>query len=606
MDTRKSSVRNLTGFVAIFAAALILILPSAANALVAMTPVSIVAYGSDVVYASATMSADGRYVVFDSATATLVPGDTNNQSDIFRKDMQTGEIIRVSISSSGAESNDYSSNASISADGRYVSFASAASNLVPDDINEVTDVFLKDIQTGILTRLSASGAGVEGNNYSGNDSGGVIISGNGRYVVFASNASNLVPDDTNNQEDIFKKDTQTGDITRVNTSSSGGQSVYTGLGSGLNFPSISITPDARYIVFESRANDLVAGDTNGEVLDIFVKDTNTGAIVRANTSSSGAQAESFNFGRSTAISADGRYVAFSSCSTVLVPGFGEDCGIFRKDLQTGEIIFVATNADGVEANDYSVFDQNGLTSGHPMSADGRFVVFQSPATNLVSSDTSNDWDIFVKDLATGEVAILTTESDWSSSAVVSTDGRYIAFISSDTDLVSNDTNGLYDIFYRANPFALILPEVTLTDSTLTNSAMSGATKNGSTASPVDYVLSIVDDGGLVGVGINSDATLKMPNSYNAGNYRVTYQACQVTLPSNCWSGILNVNVSAKTASQNTPPTNTTPPANTADDTLADTGSKMFANIILGAAIAGVSIVIMKFGRHKVYRHFSVK
>jgi Tol biopolymer transport system component len=146
-----------------------------------------------------TLSADGRYVAFESSSSNLVSGDTNGTNDVFVHDRQTGETTRVSVNATGVEGNDGSGGPVLSADGRYIAFASAASNLVNGDTNAVADIFVRDRQTGETTRVSVNATGVEGND----GSGGPVLSADGRYVAFLSYASNLVSGDTNRVRDVF-------------------------------------------------------------------------------------------------------------------------------------------------------------------------------------------------------------------------------------------------------------------------------------------------------------------------------------------------------------------------------------------------------------------
>lgn len=205
------------------------------------------------------MTPDARFVVFESRSTDLVPGDTNKASDIFVRDRRNGTTERVSVSKSGAQGNQSSYGGSISADGRYVSFDSDASNLVPGDTSSLRrDVFVYDRQTRTIRRASVSPAGKEG----ANSSGSSRLSADGRYVVFRSYASNLVPGDTNRKDDIFVRDLKTGTTRRVSLSAEGEQQNTEGMGG-------TISADGRWVVFVSRASNLVPGDTN-EMEDVFV------------------------------------------------------------------------------------------------------------------------------------------------------------------------------------------------------------------------------------------------------------------------------------------------------------------------------------------------
>jgi archaellum component FlaF (FlaF/FlaG flagellin family) len=207
-----------------------------------------------------SVSADGRYVAFESVSDNLVPGDTNGVDDVFVRDRQSGQTERVSVDSSGVQGNGRSNFPSISADGRYVAFWSLADNLVSGDTNGAYDVFVHDRQSGQTERVSVDSSGAQANNSSFNPS----ISGDGRYVAFQSYADDLVPGDTNGFADVFVHDRQSHWTERVSVDSSGVQ------GDGHSYlPSISA--DGRHVAFLSAADDLVPGDTNAGV-DSFLRD----------------------------------------------------------------------------------------------------------------------------------------------------------------------------------------------------------------------------------------------------------------------------------------------------------------------------------------------
>jgi hypothetical protein len=252
------------------------------------------------------ISSNGRYVVFesDAANLDLVTADTNGFRDIFIHDRQTGETTRVSLTYSGGQANGTSELATVSADGRYVAFDSAATNLVSGDSNRNIDVFVRDRQAGTTKRASVSGSG----NQAHGDSWPAWISANGRYVTFASDANDLVASDANAVLDAFVRDLQANQTTRVSVSSGGAE------GNGASQP-FSISPDGAYVVFQSAATNLVAGDNNGAA-DIFVRERNTSQTVRVSLGVSGAQA---NGGSAfAAISSDGSRIALESDASNLV------------------------------------------------------------------------------------------------------------------------------------------------------------------------------------------------------------------------------------------------------------------------------------------------
>ncbi|MDO5648693.1 MAG: hypothetical protein Q4G20_12240, partial [Paracoccus sp. (in: a-proteobacteria)] len=383
-----------------------------------------------------SISADGRFVTFYSEAGNLVPGDTNWRHDIFVHDRQTGVTERVSVSSSGEQGDWSSFMPSISADGRFVTFWSDATNLVPGDTNWRHDIFVHDRQTGVTERVSVSSSGEQGNRHSYNPS----ISADGRFVTFRSYATNLVPGDTNERDDVFVHDRQTGVTERVSVSSSGEQG-----GEWSSTPSISA--DGRFVTFYSDATNLVPGDTNGRH-DIFVHDRQTGVTERVSVSSSGEQGDGYSYYPS--ISADGRFVAFKSDATNLVPGDTNGRGdIFVHDRQTGQTERVSVSSSGEQGNYES--------SAPSISADGRFVTFRSSATNLVPGDTNRSGDIFVHDRQTGQTERVSVSSSGEQGGgyygypSISADGRFVTFYSSTSNLVPGDTNGAMDIFVATNP-----------------------------------------------------------------------------------------------------------------------------------------------------------
>lgn len=255
-----------------------------------------------------SISDDGRFVAFTSRASNLVPGDSNQEADVFLHDRLTGSTVRVSEAAGGGDANGVSQEAFVSADGRFVSYESSATNLAVGDTNNASDVFLYDVATDTTTRVSVSSTGGEANGTSGAPS----LTADGRFVAFFSTASNLVPDDTA-FDDVFVHDNVTGATERVSVSTSGGQA------NGNSGPSLTngLSADGRFAVFQSVASNLVAGDTN-VTTDVFVRDRLTEATTRVNVPSSGVQANGPSF--NAAISGDGRVVAFASDASNLVPG----------------------------------------------------------------------------------------------------------------------------------------------------------------------------------------------------------------------------------------------------------------------------------------------
>ncbi len=258
--------------------------------------------GGNGISAEPAISAGGRYVAFTSAATDLVPGDGNGTADVFVHDLSLGGTSRVSLSTQPRPSG----SPAISADGRYVAFTSAATDLVPGDTNRVTDVFVRDRRAGRTRLVSVSSQGWLANHSSGQPA----LSADGRYLAFTSTATNLVPGDSNGAADVFVRDLVTGRATQVSAGPRGAP------GDGPS-SAPAISADGRYVAFESLAANLVAGDTN-LTWDVFVRDRSLGSTERITVNPGGDQADYAS--RMPVLSPDGRYVAFQSRATNLAPG----------------------------------------------------------------------------------------------------------------------------------------------------------------------------------------------------------------------------------------------------------------------------------------------
>lgn len=332
-----------------------------------------------------SISADGRLVTFPSSASNLVMSDTNNTVDVFVKNVETGEIVRVSEDLVGRQADGDSNRSSISADGRFVAFSSRASNLVPGGTNDQVDLFVKNVETGEINLVSGDLSGVLGNESSYEPS----ISADGRVVAFYSNASNLVPDDTNDQSDVFMKNVETGEIVRVSEDAEGAQA-----NGGSSHPSISA--DGRFIAFDSTADNLLQDDTfdnrNVFVQDVFVKNVETGNVIRVSENAVGVKGFGSSFEAS--ISADGRFVAFTSGANNLVQNDNCFSDVFVKNIETGEIVRVSEGPGGAELG-VQANDGSGIPN---ISADGLFVSFSSDASNLVPEDNNGRADVYLADV----------------------------------------------------------------------------------------------------------------------------------------------------------------------------------------------------------------
>lgn len=352
-----------------------------------------------------------------------------------------GAVTRlVSVSSDGRQTAQDSSDPVISSTGRFVAFTSASRNLVSVDANRSQDVFVRDRVSGLTQLASLSDSDQQVNS----DSSTPAISGSGRFVAFVSAASNLVstPDADRGADDVFVRDRQA-DTT---------QQVSTGL-SGAATSKDSATPDfsedGKFVAFESASPNLVDGDTNG-VSDVFAWDRLTGSLQRVSVTSGGGQSDGPSFRPS--ISADGNFIAFVSRSSNLVPGSPEHSDIYLHSLVSGMTTRVSVPATGAATNAGSVYPT--------VSATGRFISFESVASNLVAGDNNEHRDVFLRDRRTGSTQRITVgraggEANASSYwPEVSADGSSVAFASAATNLVKSDTNARSDIFVwtRASNF----------------------------------------------------------------------------------------------------------------------------------------------------------
>lgn len=386
-------------------------------------------WGSDI----PVISGDGRFVAWKSSGPNLVPGDTNNTGDVFVRDRVTGQTTRVSVSSAGVQGNGNSFDADLSADGRFVVFTSAASNLVAGDTNNAPDVFCHDRLTATTTRVGTGTGGVQV--ALGANTGS--ISADGRYVAFASSDNLIVPGDNCLYADVFCHDRQTGVTSLVSISNTTGQT-FNPRGN----PEIS--DDGNHIAFDSAALDLVANDNNGWN-DVFVWSRATNAVTRVSTGSGGSEGNQQSLEAS--ISTDGRYVAFTSYASNFVAGDTSSSDIFVKDRQTGQLSWCSPGLSGAIGNQFAQTPS--------ISGDGRFVTFFSASTNLVPGDTNGAWDVFAFDRALGTTTRAsvgtggTQGNGQSDGGRISADGRCIVFHSGASNLVVPDANGsTRDVYVR--------------------------------------------------------------------------------------------------------------------------------------------------------------
>ena len=344
------------------------------------------------------ISDDGRYVVFESASSSLVAGDTNGCWDVFVRDRWAGTTRRVSTTTANAQvscaTGQYADQARISGNGRVVVFASNQPGFVTGDTNSSTDVFAKDLVTGAVTRVSVSGAGAQGTVATGQFAhpAGLSLSGDGRYVAFASQLNGLVAGDTDALPNLFVRDRTAGTTEAVDAGAGGARPN----GTGGARPELSA--DGRYVAFVSDAGNLLSAGASIGTTAVFVRDRQGASTELVDVDADGRATPLGNSTRPS-ISADGRYVAFASGDRNLVAddtNGGTD--MFVRDRTGGTTTRVSVDPYGIEAA-----SSGNVVEGIGLSGDGRVVAFGSRAA-LVPADTNGNWDVYARTLATATPA----------------------------------------------------------------------------------------------------------------------------------------------------------------------------------------------------------
>lgn len=374
------------------------------------------------------ISADGRFVAFESLGSSLVPGDTNECSDVFLHDRELSTTVRVSVDSEGGEGKGDSRAAALSADGRFVAFESLAPNLA--GFPHQGGIFVHDRTTGETSLVSIDSLGRAASGPCSRPS----ISADGRFVAFESAATNLVLNDTNGLPDVFLHDRESCSTICVSANWRG----VSARGSS-GWPAVS--GDGRCVAFLSDADTFLLGDTN-RLDDVFVFDRQSHRTTRVSVGAGGRQAGGASF--KPAISHDGRFVTFASDASNFVERDRGQRDVFVHDRRTAQTRLVSVDSLGNKGN---------LQSGAPsISADGRWIAFHSSATNLVPGDTNRVDDVFLHDcemFATSRVSRSSSgdqADSFSYGPSVSGDGSSIAFTSRAKNLAGGDSNGAWDVF----------------------------------------------------------------------------------------------------------------------------------------------------------------
>lgn len=373
---------------------------------------------------------------------------------VYVRDLRTGITTLESQSTAGIPGNWNSGTdwwgirmvaPSLSADGRYVAFYSEASNLVPDDTNGHIDVFVRDRLARITTRVSVSPTAVQGND----DSQVPVISADGRYVAFQSYAWNLAGPDSGSYYDVFRYDRWTGQAIKLSLAPDGSEGAGDSGGEEqMPIHGLDISADGRWVAFQSMAENLVPGGVTMPFGHIYVRDCISGQTYLVSTSASGVESNHAN--RRPSISGDGRFIAFQSTASNLVPGdTNQATDIFVKDMATGAIHRASVSSAGVEGDSDSFFAS--------ITPDGRYVGFMSQASNLDPIDGDTLTESYFHDTWTGVTKLICLDSFGvksngnSGPASISADGRTVVFKSSGTNLVLDDTHMNMDVFVHHMP-----------------------------------------------------------------------------------------------------------------------------------------------------------
>jgi hypothetical protein len=391
--TMKVNLRQalITGLVAIA------LLPASSRCETSQVSVAQNGTQSDGTSVYSAVSGDGQYVAFYSSATNLSDPAGNGSNQIFVKNINTGEVEIASVSSSEIQGTGSSYAAALSEDGNVVVFASAATNLVAGDSNGVTDIFVRDRSSGTTRRANLASDQSQATGTSSAYS--LAVSADGRYVLFASSASNLVGAgvDTNSVRDVFLRDMQSLSTQRVSVRADGSQNS----GSGCDSPSMSA--DASVVAFVSDDGSLV-DDDSGSNEDVFVKDLASGAVSLISRNTQGVPANAAS--AAPAVSGDGRYVAFYSGASDLVPGdTNERSDIFLYDRNSGLTSRISVGFGGAQSNGHSFSPAFGGNS--------RYVAFLSMSSNLLAGGKQmmGSYDVYTYDIQTGKIALQSISSE---------------------------------------------------------------------------------------------------------------------------------------------------------------------------------------------------
>ncbi len=417
------------------------------------------------------LTPDGRYVLFDTLANNLANGINNTfyngfgnaqEQNVFVRDMNTNFVTLVNVTPTGSAGNAAASGDAITPDGRYVVFDSKATDLTPGNDGGNNQIFMRDLVSG-RTKLVSLGT----NGFSGGSgySYGAEISDDGRYVFFTSYATDLVPQPTTGYGDVFRRDTWSNVTTLVSVSTNG--AAGSDDGSYLD----GITPDGRFVVFDSYSSNLSPVPATNSVDNLFVRDTVAGTTTLVTVNPAGTQSAS-DYSSSPAITPDGKFIVFASYATNLTADVitNGNQNIFLRNLAAGSTALVSIGTNGLAGTDSS--------SSPTISSNGQFVTFGSHAPNLSTLHTNTSQkEVFVRDMLNGTNRLVSIDFAGTNSAnsyaenpQMTPDGRFVVFDSGATDLTTNQSVG-YDNVFVAD---LVSNTMTLVSVNTNGSASSGA------------------------------------------------------------------------------------------------------------------------------------
>jgi Tol biopolymer transport system component len=380
--------------------------------------------------------------------AYVIGGPTNQplRANVYLADTQAGTNVLVSVCQDGTTStNSDSDTPMLSPDGRYVAFVSNATNLVANAISDGSHIYLRDMVAGTTTLVDAGTNGVAVSDQYGN---APSMRPDGKWVAFASPDGNLVSHPQNQSMDVFARDMTAGTNELISPRDA---TVVPASSSGVHYSAqTSITPNGRWVVFSSSADDLVTNDFNGNQ-DIFVSDLALGSITLASVGVDGNAAAGFS--ANPVISSNGQFVVFFSEATNLMANSTNIWGgIFLRDLVARTNTLVSVSIDGAPANGISIWPA--------MSQDGRYIAFLSTATNLVAPPTTaNRTNVFWRDMVTGTTVVAATNASTTFPTSISADGRYVAYPAPGNTAAVWDSQTLTNIYSApgVNASAVVSP-----------------------------------------------------------------------------------------------------------------------------------------------------